>query len=293
MDHYTPFSPEHPELPPVEQEDETDIDALPTPDEKQARIDYLKSLTPERKSKRGLLIGILVVLILLLAGGGAYLYLQHTSNAKVVTKKITSVSQVATTSDGAQEATMHYISKGADLNLSFDYPDNWTVSPASGGNANDGTITVNSPVVNVTSATGVSASGKVSVMIRPSSATIDELSSGQAAVAQNSVQIAYTTPTTDQYQYPYLTFVHLKGGSNPSAVFEEILVTGTSQFTAGESITESNVEADPIISASFYNCASTACPSATAAPLSINNDTWLNSTIGQQTLAIIQSLQLN
>lgn len=296
MDHYTPFSPKDSELPPTEPPLEPGVneeDKPQTPaEEQQERLDYVKSIVPPRKPKQmwPRLVAGLVVLVILL-GAGAYAYSKHNST-KPPAKKSSTTSQVAA-SGSTSTTTTHYVSNGSDLNLSFDYPDNWTVTPASGTNSSDQTITLNSPLVTIVSATGTSATGKVTLTIRPGTATLSELSSGQAGIAQDSFQFAYSKPTPAQYQYPYLTFIHLKGGANPTAAFEEVLVTGTTQFTKGEGITDTSVAVDPIISASFYSCTTSSCTGAGAVPLSITNDTWTTDTVFQQTLALIESLQLN
>ena len=297
MDHYTPFSPKDstlpPEEPPFEPPKDTE-EAVQTPaEEQQERLDYVKSIVSPRKPTRTWL-RLVVVLVLLgvLLGAGGYVLSKH-NKAKTPAKKASSGTSQVAPSGSTSTTTTHYVSNGSDLNLSFDYPNNWTATPASGTNTSDQTITLNSPLVTIINSAGASTTGKVTFTIRPGTATLNELSSGQATTAQASVQIAYSKPTSAQYQYPYVTFIHLKGGANPTAAFEEVLVSGTTQFSAGQGITDTSVAADPIITASFYSCATAACSGAAETPLSITNDTWLNNTVFQQTLTLIESLQLN
>ena len=245
------------------------------------------------KRNKYLLSGIIVIIAMLI-GVGAYLFYARNSKPKQVVKAPVVVSTVVKASDQPVSTTTSiYVSKGSDLNLSFDYPSNWTAEPTPGANPNDQTITVNSPLTTTVGADGKSVVGKVTISLRPASALLTELSSGVSTVAQDSVQFAYTKPTTAQYQYPYLIFIHLLGGSNPTSAFEEVLVSGHTKFAKNAGITESNIAVDPIITANFYSCKTNACVGSDATNLSITNDTWLNSIIFQQTLAIFKSLQLN
>lgn len=243
--------------------------------------------------KKYLLLGVIVIIAVLI-GAGAYLLFTRNSKPKPVAKTPVVVSTVVKPSDQpVSTTTSNYVSKGSDLNLSFDYPSNWTVNPPSGANPTDQTITVNSPLTTIVGADGKSVVGKVTISLRPANAQLTELSSGVSTVAQDSVQIAYTKPTPAQYQYPYLIFIHLLGGSNPTSAFEEVLVSGHTKFAKNASITDSNIAVDPIITANFYSCKTNACTGSDAINLSITNDTWLNTTIFQQTLAVFKSLQLN
>ena len=132
------------------------------------------------------------------------------------------------------------------------------------------------------------------ITIRPKGSTLDELSAGTATLAQDSIQIAYSHPTKVQHGYPYITFIHLAGGTNPNKLFEEIMITGATKFSAGQLLSPySLVALDPIISVTFYQCNTEACTGTGASPLSISNDIWQSSDLGQQVLGIFESLQIN
>lgn len=299
MDSYTPFSPKSnlesraepdPEIP-----DDLNIDDQTGSEEKQARLAYVKSVTPNYRPKSWwprILIGA-AIFIILLGVAGYFYHKNHATTKPAAAAKPVTAAQVVPSVTPSSSTLAHYVSNGSDLNLNFDYPANWSVTPASGNNPTDQTITLTSPTVSINPNGGAAVTGKVVFAIRPASASITELSSGQAAAGQNSVQIAYAKPTSAQYQYPYLTFIHLKGGSNPTGLFEEVLVSGTTQLTASQSITDTSISVDPIITASFYTCTTNACTGSGAVPLSITNATWTSGTVFQQTLAIIESLQLN
>ncbi len=87
--------------------------------------------------------------------------------------------------------------------------------------------------------------------------------------------------------------------TNPPAAskvtgFEEVIVTGIQQFKKGTSINGADLaELDPIVSASFYKCATTDCKDKGTGSLSIINATWQNADLFKQTLAVLQSLKIN
>ncbi|HVU59992.1 MAG TPA: hypothetical protein VHC98_04100 [Candidatus Saccharimonadales bacterium] len=255
-------------------------------------------LEPAKNGKHWALLVAVIVIILAIAGGGAYWLLGHrkpaaSSNSNTGQSTGTTAQQPSpdtTTTTGLSQ----YVSKGSDLNLSFTYPSGWSVSPASGGNSSDQPITVTSPLISLPAASGQTVTGKVVVSIRPASAQLSELASDKAIVAQDSVQFAYTKPTADQHQYPYLTFVHVAGGSDTGAVFEEVIITGVTKFTKGQGLLpESLGGLDPIISAMFYQCATQDCSGSNATPLSITPGSWQQADAAQQVQALFASLQLN
>lgn len=260
---------------------------------------YGHEAAPPARSKRKLLLILAGVLVLLLAGGVAAYWLTHRQQpapaASSRTPATSNQSQPLVPDDTqAQGTSGHYVSNGKDLNLSFSYPSDWTVTPASNNNPNDQPITVTSPLVSIPGANGQSTTGKVIVSIRPGNTTLSELSSDKATAGQASAQIAYDKPTSAQHQYPFLTYVHLAGGANPSSSFEEVIITGVSSFAKDQPITSASLsQLDPIISARFYACSNQACSTSSATSLSITNATWQNAPVCMQTLAIFQSLQIN
>ncbi len=235
----------------------------------------------------------IVVIVLILIGGGGYWWHKHhaksTSSTSATNQTVKPAPAIAN-----QSALLTYVSNGQDLNLNFSYPEGWSVTPPTNDNPNDQTITVTSPLITVESASGSSITGKVVVSIRPGSAQLTELASGNATIAQNSTQIGYSQPLASQQQYPFLSFINLNGGSNPSGGFQEVFVTGMLQLTQGQGITAADLSSlDPYISASFYSCSTQACSGAGETPLSVSTNTWQNTAPFNQILALIQSLQLH
>ena len=257
-----------------------------------------KQRKARRKSRRRIpLILAVVVILVLLAGGAAYWFTKHRTSAKPVAKSSASGTQPTNQAPATPSSTTstHYVSAEKSLNLEFDYPANWTVTPAAtSSSASTQPIVVESVPAPVTDTSGTSVTGKVTITIRPGGALLSELASGNAPAAQDSVQIGYTHPTASQHQYPYLTFIHLTGGTNANAAFEEVMVTGIQQFPKASPVTSGSLgELDPIVSAGFFHCNGSDCSGKGAGTLSIVNATWQNTQIFQQTLALFESLKLN
>jgi len=200
MDHYTPYGSGNDQQAPSEElPDDLDmnLDQGSQQDEKQARLDYVKSVVPPPKPKQKWpIIVLVVVVVLLLAGGGYFFFKQHKANKTTKQHKTTMSQVVVPSSTSTSSSTTHYVSNGNDLNLDFDYPSTWSVTPASNDNPNDTTITLSSPLVKITNDSNTSVTGKVVVTIRPGTAQLSELSSGESTTGQASVQIAYAKPTT-------------------------------------------------------------------------------------------------
>jgi hypothetical protein len=270
---------------------------LPSENEAEHPASPYQPARPFKKPKklhrgRTTLIVIGVVIILAILGGGGYALSKHHTPAKKSTTTASNVpvAKTTTTNNGSTQ----YISNGSDLNLSFNYPSAWTVTPASGGNSNDQAITLTSPQTTIPAVDGSNVTGKVVATIRPGSATMSELAANNPTAAAASIQFAYTSPTSNQYQYPYLTFVHFSTGTHAAGAFEEVIVTGTTTFTQGEAVTTTALTGlDPIIAAIFSKCSNTACSGASALPLSINSDTWQNTAVFKQVQTLFASLKLN
>lgn len=275
------------------------------PDDLPPEQDEPEPVFSESRSKRPVkhrwwviaLITILVVLVL--SGGATAAYLLHFKKKASSQTAAQQSNQQApqqpqpTPSSPGDAATTTYTSNGKDLNLSFIYPSNWSITPPSGNNPNDQTITLGSPLTSLTSAIGQATTGKIVVTIRPGGATASELASDKAVAPQASVQFAYTKPTASQHQYPFLTFVNLEGGQNPAG-FDEVIITGVTSFMKGQSVLpESVTQIDPLISARFYTCATTSCDTSASASLAITNSTWQSDATCKQVQNLFASLELN
>ena len=272
-------------MPPSEAEPEefpppADIELPHYPTRKKPSQTWLKWLIP-------------AIVLLIIGGGGAYLWHHlHKTTPKHSSAATSTVKPAQNNSN--QSAIAKYVSNGQDLNLSFSYPSDWNVTPPTNDNASDQTITVTSPLLSVENASAKSVTGKAVVLIRPGSAQITELASGNATAGQTSVQIGYTQPLPSQQQYPYLSFINLPGGTDSGGGFQEVIITGQLLFSQGHSVVAADLSAlDPIISASFYSCSTQACSGSGETPLSITMTSWQNTAPFTQVLVLIQSLQLH
>ena len=254
--------------------------------------EYAKRKFP-KGLKKLLKIAAIIIVILVLAGA-SYEIFKHHKTSKPAFKTSTSTTQPKPASSGHSNGTSQYTANGSDLNLSFSYPSNWTVSPASGTDTTNQTITISSPSTSIQSADGSSVTGKATVSIRAGSAAISELNSGNPMAAANSTQFAYNAPTPDQHQYPYLTFIHFTSGSQASGAFEEVMITGVQLFTKGQQVSSDSLgQLDPIISVSFYKCNDTACAGQGAGLLSISSNTWQNDQLFINVQNLFASLKLS
>lgn len=247
-----------------------------------------------RHLKRVLLI--LALIIVLFGGVTAYFVLtRSTPNTAKPSARSSKPANTSPTPDDTGTATPKtYVSKGSDLNLTLVYPSSWSVDPASGGNEADGVITFTSPRTSMANADDESVVARAILTVRPKGSDFTEFASGTAAAAIDSYQIAYDHPTKIQHGYPYLSFIHSVGGDNPKHQFEEVMISGATKFSKDQVISPYSLYLlDPIISVTFYECITQLCTGDGAKPLEITNDTWQSSDLGQQTLAIFKSLQLN
>jgi len=255
---------------------------------------YKKSKRRDRMPSRLIFISVGVV-VFAAAVGASYLLVKGNKTSKSPISHSTSKTSVPAAPTVTATSTPQYVSNGTDLNLSFNYPSSWTVSPPSNDNTSDGTITVSSPLSSMASASGTNATGKIIVEVRPGNMAINELNANTPIEALASTQIAYSAPTAKQYSYPYLSYIHFSNGSAKTAgVFEEVIITGGQSFTANESLSASYLSGlDPIITASFYLCSTTACTGSGETPLSITDSTWQSTQIFQQVLTLLKSFKLN
>jgi hypothetical protein len=245
--------------------------------------------------RRNILIAAGVLVVLGAAGGAAWLVKHHKAKpAPKSTSSTTSTPSAPSASSSTASSTTHYVSKGQDLNLEFDYPSNWTATPASGGNTNDQVITLNSPVVSIPDASNASANGKMILTIRPGGAQLSELATNNPTAAQTSIQVAYTHPTAAQHQYPFISFIHFSNGETVPGAFEEVVITGVDQFTKGAVFSpDSLTDLDPVIAVNFYRCNTSDCSGKGTGLLSITNNTWQSNSFVQQAQAVFASLKLH
>lgn len=156
---------------------------------------------PENSSKKIIIIGIAVIVFLLLLAGAYVLFFKNSSSSQTKTNQQSNNSSQANSQNSQATGTKHYDSKLTGLDLSLDYPDNWTLNDTV-KDSKDPTIkyiTIESPNVSIDNADGKQTNGKVVVMIRPRGSDIAELRDSNSSVAQDSQQIGYKNPSPTQH----------------------------------------------------------------------------------------------
>jgi hypothetical protein len=134
----------------------------------------------------------------------------------------------------------------------------------------------------------------VVVQVRPGTATITELGANAPVAPLTSTQVAYSAPTANQFQYPYVSYIHFANGAKLSKVFEEVMVTGSQSFTEDQNLDAGSLGGlDPIITATFYACATQDCSGTNQSLLSITQSTWQNADLFKQVLSLFESFKLN
>lgn len=254
-----------------------------------------KSKKPRPKARNKLLLIVTTLLIMSAVGMAAYRYLNSKDDAAEPAPSQASTVKPETqvpsqTTDTNDTGLKHYVSTAKRLSLEFDYPVNWTVTPsAAESTASDKPIVLTSPSNTIKDSNGATVSGKVTVQFRPRGPSIIELEPRTATAAYDSVQIAYANPTVGQHKYPFLSFINL-GGDRTKAAFEEVIITSTQEYKKDSPIDSINLASiDPLVSAHFNTCKADDCSDT----LSITNDTWQNTEVFKQTLAVFQSLKFN
>lgn len=277
-----------PELEPVKPE--------PVNKEEPTAIPLSKPPRKRSSSKKPLLIVLGVVLLVIAAVAVYLLFLKKDSAPPATTKSPTPPATVNVETTPSSANTKHYTSTVKGLDLSFDYPDNWTVSMAKDAkDPNIQYIVVTSTPSAITNDKGAEVTGKVLILFRPDDSDLAELSAdSNASAAQDSQQIAYTKPTANQRQYPYVSFIHFGGDRTSSNPFEEIINTGGIQITKSTIVSASTVaNVDPLVSAGLYVCKTEDCPTTGTPNLSITDDTWQNNDTLKKVKALFESLIIN
>lgn len=251
-----------------------------------------KSKKIDVPSKKYIVVAVVVVLVIV--GAVGYMALTKKAVKPPVAATTATAVKVAPTAVKASPTTQQYVSTETNLNLSFSYPSDWSVSPSSTTSSSNQPIILTSPLTSMTSYSGSNVTGKVVISISNDMTQLAAVTAGTAIAAQNSAQMAFSTPTTSQYQYPYLTYASLPGSPAASGAFQAVIITGPTQFTTSQPVsTDSLSGVSPIIAASFYQCNSATCTSSDAVPMGITNATWNTGAIFLDTLNVFKSMKLN
>ena len=274
------------------------------PDEEPAYLDDEKSGAPAQpastanyaqysqpeKPARSWKMPVVVALIVIAAGAAAYWFLIKSKPASNTTGQsqanTTTNSQASSSSTSAPAAaattiastTKNYTS--TNFNLSFDYPDDWTVTDNGGG-----ILTVKSPTLSLKNAAGQSVNGQIVLTIRNKSQKLTEFNSGNATATRDSIKIAYAKPTQTQRGNTYVSFLQY-ATTTAAGGLDGVYITGDSGYLKGQAIPLTDVsKVDPDVAITFIDGNSKA--------LTIADSQWSDTNFATPLTKLLESLSIN
>ena len=169
----------------------------------------------------------------------------------------------------------------------FNYPTSWTVVDS--GSA---PLTVTSPVISLTSATGQTTMGQV-VMTLAKQATIPSAFSSSSVAVLASQKIAFTQPAPTQAADTYLSFVQYPATTTKGGL-DGIYVSGNYGYQQDQVIPSSNIaQVNPLVYFTFYACSSSICPLTSRLPLTISSTEWNDRAFSAPIQLVIKSFTFN
>lgn len=237
-----------------------------------------------RKTKKWPWVVAAVVLIALL-GLGAWAYKSYKSKPKPKQASSSQTTQPKPATPAAPAApsvpTTSYTS--TNFNTSFNYPNGWNLVDS--GNA---PLTVTSPVTNIVAANGQSVPGQI-VITLANKGTLPPGFTTQSVAVMTSQKISFNQPSTTQAAQTYISFVQYPSTTTTGGL-DGIYMTGNYGYQKDQTIPSTDIaNVDPLVSVSFYSCASQSCPVATRKPLTISSSDWNNSSFSAPLLTTFKS----
>jgi|SRR5579862_1323014 len=241
---------------------------------------YDRGVPPDYHKKNGsnrtiYIVAAIVVAVILIAGL-FYLLTKHKGGKAVKSSQSTSQSASSAGSTGSTPSsifnsqTKTYTS--ANFNLSFAYPEDWTISDVAGS----GILKVSSPLVKINTGNGI-----VVMSIRDKSQPLSEFDKGSGTAIADSTKITYTAPTQNQRASSYLTYLAYSGSTDLSGIY----VTGNNGYVKGQSVPEADIaQVDPVICVTF----SQSGKQVDISPTMINNTQFMTPLI-----TMLKSLAIN
>lgn len=234
------------------------------------------------KSKRWL-VALLAVVIVLVLGGLAFA-LHHKSTKATVKPKVAAAKVIKAKAPAPKAPPIPSTSYTAsDFNTAFSYPSSWTV-------VDSGTapLTITSPEENLVADSGKSVPAQVVVTLARQG-TIPPAFSSQSVAVMTSSKINYSAPAAGQAADTYISFVQYPSTTVVGGL-DGIYITGNYGYQKFQSIPASNISSiDPIVYASFYSCATSACPIASRQPLTIASSDWKDTSFSAPLMLIFKS----
>ena len=267
------------ETPPTEPMAAQEPTLPPPPAQPITNPQYIPPGKPKGKPKNWGMIAAIALAVIVIAAA-AYLLLKPKPAAKT-TAKTTTTQQQAT----AQAATplINATTKSynsTNFNLSFKYPEDWTVT-----DAGNGTMTVKSPSLQLKNPLGSTVTGQIELSVRSHGQTLPEFAKGAATATRDSVKIAYTSPTQNQRASTYISFLQYfttttKGG------LDGVYITGDNGYTKDQDIPAADIgQEDPLISITFLNTVGGA--------MSVADSMWDTTSFATPLTTMLESFSIN
>jgi hypothetical protein len=245
----------------------------PTPEEleeRQARLDYLKTLRGNEKPKKRWpkVVGIIVAALIVLGalGGAAYYwFVVKVDDTPTATHTTQSDSKATNTPQQTQNGTTPAETKdytSTNFPVELKYPPNWTV------NDTPTKLTITSPQLDLPAANGETLKGAAVFTIRNKQPSLPEFSKGNAVAVLPSENITYASPATGQRGSTYVSFLQYSATTAKGAL-DGIYITGNAGYQQGQAIPMVDVvKVDPLITVTFVSCTTTCSDASPAANVS-------------------------
>jgi hypothetical protein len=245
-------------------------------DQQAATSEFVSNLQPiqeqRRKSKRNKSILIILVALAALGAGGYFLFLKIKD--KPAPPPAQQTNQTQNTEAQQEVPTEKYNS--SDLQLSLDYPNNWTVD-----DSEQGLLKITSPSVKLKDSNGTEVDGKVAFTIISAGSDVTGFTGTSGVAVADSEKISYDQPTQSQREQTYVTQVKFSGNG-----LNVIYITGDSGYKKDQDVPKSDVaKIEPIISVTFE--------AADGSPLTIEASEWGSNPALKAAVKIITSLKIN
>jgi cytoskeletal protein RodZ len=264
-----------------------DTDDTPTPDtpaEIQARIDFVRSIVPERHGHPRRRFVIIVALLAVVGCGVYWQFFRAKSMSTPAASSQAATHTAASSENNAASSVPTKTFTSADFNLSFNYPEDWNVV-----DSGNGPMTVTSPSQQLTNATGQTVAGEITMTIQKQGQLPAGFSAGADLAVLNSRMINYSHPTASQTSQAYVSFVQYASTSTKGGL-DGIYLTGNDGYQKDQVIPAGDITGvDPLITVSFTQCGNTTC-SSNLTPLTIASAVWSKATFQAPIINMLISL---
>jgi hypothetical protein len=253
--------------------------------DRDARLEYLKTVLPptKRPARWPRIVGI-VLIILIVLGGATFGYVQLKQSTPVVAR-VTPAATPAASPSPAAVPTTHYDSTNYGLGL--DYPQTWTVTDTAGS-----ALVIRSAPMTITTATAQPTTGEIVLTIRATASSIPELGNADAVAVRDSQKISYKMPSSSQRAQTYVSFLQYNATTTKGAL-DGIYVTGDLGYLRLQTIPQTDlVKLNPLIFISFISCSTPTCTGQTT-PINIPASAWDNASFSNPLEAMIESIQFS